>query len=303
MKDKIINSILIPQLTKSSTWFNTQSLTIASLKGKVVLIDFWTYSCVNCLRTLPYLKEWHRKYHAQGLVIIGVHAPEFEFEHNPENVARAIHDFGIEYPVVLDNDFAVWRAFDNHYWPAKYLIDREGKLRYHHFGEGDYAETEMVIQNLIGESASSAALVDIPEFRHETRSPETYLGYWRLSRVVSEPEVIPDTAVNYTSPSSFPTNGLAFVGTWTVRHQFAASTPGSRLRFRFDAKEVNLVMKPHETYQPQPVEVYLDGKNYSSLTIDSDKLYNLISLPQAGNHYLELVFPAGNVEVYAITFG
>lgn len=292
-----------PELVGGGNWINSQPLTLRELEGKVVLIDFWTYSCINCIRTLPYLKAWHAKYSDKGLVIIGVHSPEFEFEKSTDNVTRAVKDFGIQYPVVQDNDFKIWRAYENHYWPAKYMIDREGKIRYTHFGEGEYDETEMLIQELLGESVNKNSLVDVPGYRIETRSPETYVGYWRIANVVSYPDIKEDEKTTYTTPSTFPTNGIGFQGEWIVREKHSVPSPGSSLRFRFDAKEVNLVMRPAVAGKPQKVKILIDGKVTQEITIDGDRLYNLVKLDNPGNHYITIEYPEGKVEVYAFTFG
>lgn len=291
-----------PELLGGQSWLNSDPLTLAELRGKVVLVDFWTYSCINCIRTLPYLKAWHDKYRDDGLVVIGVHSPEFEFEKSLDNLSRAIQDFGITYPIVQDNDFAIWRAYRNRYWPAKYLIDREGKIRYTHFGEGKYDETEIVIQELLGETTASD-LVDMPAYQHESRSPETYLGYWRLANVVSSPNIVKDQLTSYSSPISFPTNSVGFEGEWLVTEKYAVASSGSSLLFRFDAKEVNLVMAPANEHRSPSTTIYLDGQKIKNLEIDKDQLYNLIQLDQSGNHLLEIKFPEGDIEVYAFTFG
>lgn len=302
MQSKLDNHGRAPELIGGQTWLNTTPLTLQELREKdqVVLIDFWTYSCINCIRTLPYLKAWDNKYRPQGLVIIGVHSPEFEFEKDLNNLKRAVEDFELMYPIVQDNDFNIWRAFNNHYWPAKYLIDKEGNIRYTHFGEGKYAETEQVIQELLGEEGE---LVNMPEYKHETRSPETYLGYWRLTNVVSSPRIVHDQQATYLTPDSFPTNSLGFDGPWTVYEKHATPEPGSSLYFRFDAKEVNLVMRPINSNKTPKVEVFLDGQSHLTLEIPADQLYNLVTLDQGENHTIQITFPEGNVEVYAFTFG
>jgi len=291
-----------PEITPGLNWLNSPPLTLQEQRGKVVLLDFWTYSCVNCIRTIPFLKAWDAKYKDQGLVIIGVHSPEFEFEKDPKNVSAAIRDFGVPYPVVQDNDFTVWRAYNNRYWPAKYLIDKEGIIRYTHFGEGDYQETELAIQSLLDSAEVEKNLVDLPEHTNSTRSPETYLGYWRLANFVSSPAPIKDKLVSYQTDSTFGTNGVGLRGNWLIAYQHAEAESGSSLVYRFDAKEVNLVMRPKPGITPKVI-IYLDEEKLSELTITTDKLYNLINLASPGNHYLEIKFPEGGVEVYAFTFG
>lgn len=309
MTDSLKNYGVAPELIGGGSWINlpgdagSSPLTLEGLRGKVVIIDFWTYSCINCIRTLPYLKAWHEKYSNKGLVIIGVHAPEFEFEKNLANVKRAVNDFGIEYPVVQDNDFKIWRAYENQYWPAKYIVDKEGNIRYTHFGEGEYDETEIVIRDLLGESVDRDALVDIPGYRIQTRSPETYVGYWRIANVVSGPDIREDEKTVYAAPEKFPTNGIGFRGAWTVREKHSVPEAGSSLVFRFDAKEVNLVMRPTDTDKPQKIRIRVDNGEVQEITIDKDQLYNLVKLEKPENRYIEIEYPQGRVEVYAFTFG
>ncbi|MBI5621008.1 cytochrome c biogenesis protein DipZ [Candidatus Gottesmanbacteria bacterium] len=286
-----------PELIPGGRWFNlpagNTSLSIKGLRGQVVLIDFWTYTCINCIRTLPYLKLWHEKYKDKGLTIIGVHTPEFEFEKNPENVLRAIRDFGLTYPVMQDNDYATWNAYANRYWPAKYLIDKNGVIRYTHFGEGDYDETETKIQELLKEagSLSQDLPMDNPTYRVQSRTPETYFGSLRgdYSRITT-------------------------TGTWTVGEEYAMPAAGAKLSFRFDAAEVFLVTRPKTKGITGSIRVLLDGKLVTEknagadvvsgvVKVDADRLYKLIKLPAAGEHLLELEFLDGNLELYAFTFG
>lgn len=289
-----------PELSGGQSWLNSDPLTLAGLEGKVVLIDFWTYSCINCIRTLPYLRAWHEKYAEKGLVIIGVHSPEFEFEKSLSNLTRAAADFELKYPIVQDNEFTIWRAYNNHYWPAKYLIDKDGAIRYTHFGEGSYAETEQTIQELLGESVD---LVNMPTYKHESRSPETYLGYWRLTNVISSPKIVKNKLETYQTPDKFTTNGIGLEGSWTVFEKHATPKPSSSLYFRFDAKEVNLVMSPVDENSSPTIKIYLDGEFQKDLKVEKDQLYNLIKLDQGENHTIQIEFPAGGVEVYAFTFG
>jgi cytochrome c biogenesis protein CcdA/thiol-disulfide isomerase/thioredoxin len=292
-----------PELTGYTQWVNSEPLLISELtsQGKVVLIDFWTYSCVNCIRTLPYLQAWHEKYADKGLVIIGVHAPEFEFEKKLSNVQKAINDFGLTYPVVQDNDFTIWRAYDNHYWPAKYVIDKSGKIRYTSFGEGKYDQTERMIQQLLGEEAKTD-LVTMPVHQNQTRSPETYLGYWRMERMVSPQKVIENTKVEYWKPRhGLKLNEWSFEGEWMVGYQHAQPAVGSKLAYVFDAKEVNLVMRTNEP--GSRVRILLDGEEVKVITIEADQLYPLVTLEQPGEHVLELQFLDPGIEVYAFTFG
>ncbi|MBI3559809.1 cytochrome c biogenesis protein DipZ, partial [Candidatus Gottesmanbacteria bacterium] len=235
-----------PEFISGGKWFNSQSLTVASLRGKVVLVDFWTYTCINCIRTLPYLKSWYAKYKDKGLVIIGVHTPEFEFEKNPDNVAKAIKDFGLEYPVMQDNDYATWNAYNNRYWPAKYLIDKDGRIRYTHFGEGNYDETEKKIQELLEEAGSTVQNVSIsnPTYQVQTRTPETYLGYRRMDGLASPERVRVSEVSLYTAPVNLDRNSFALSGQWMIGDEYASPGQGASLIYRFDAKAVFLVMRP-----------------------------------------------------------
>jgi cytochrome c biogenesis protein CcdA/thiol-disulfide isomerase/thioredoxin len=304
-----------PELDGGGNWFNSEPLILQKLRGKVVLIDFWTYSCINCIRTLPYLKAWYDKYHDDGLVIIGVHSPEFEFEKSPENVREAIADFELKYPVVQDNNFAIWRAYNNRYWPAKYLIDKEGNIRYTHFGEGAYSETETKIRELLGEMGAvpQDEMVDLPPFIPQAQTPETYLGAWRLERFASPERVVQDKLQTYSRPKTLGLNQFAYEGSWMVGYQYAAPQRQAKLRLRFSARDVHLVMRPIASDSTQ-VRVLLDGQPVSAaqagadvenglVTLDKDRLYNLIHLENPGDYELTLEFPENNVEVFAFTFG
>lgn len=271
---------LAPELKVGGEWLNTDPLAIAQLKGKVVLVDFWTYTCINCIRTIPYLKSWDEQYRDKGLVIIGVHAPEFEFEKKLTNVAKAVQDFGITYPVMQDNDFATWRAFRNNYWPAKYLIDAHGNIRYTHFGEGEYDQTEMAIQQLLKESGAQvkveSMVVAPPSYG---RTPETYLG----------------------SARGGGESYLSLTGTWKQSKEYNAPSAGAKLNLKFDAKSVYLVMR--STGADAVVKVYLDGVYTKDVLINSDTIYTLVDLDIPGRHKLELEFVGGNAELFAFTFG
>lgn len=310
-----------PEFIPGGEWLNlpagkagTEPLTMAGLRGKVVLVDFWTYTCINCIRTLPYLKDWHAKYKDKGLVIVGVHTPEFEFEKNVENVKKAIADFGLEYPVVQDNDYATWQAYANRYWPAKYLVDKNGKIRYTHFGEGEYNETERVIQTLLEETGTEITdEINNPTYRVTARTPELYLGYQRIAYLANGERLIPDQPIDFVPPSSLPLHYFAFEEKWIVGAERAMPATNATLRLRFDASEVFLVMRPKGT-SPGRVRVSLDSKIVTEetagedvsdgiVTIDSDRLYKLIKLPRPGEHTLLLEFLDGNTELYAFTFG
>ena len=266
---------LAPQLIPGGQWFNSEPLKLSDLKGQVVLIDFWTYTCINCIRTLPYLKAWDEKYRDKGLVIIGVHTPEFEFEKNPDNVKKAIADFGLKYAVIQDNDYATWNAYSNRYWPAKYLIDKDGHIRYTHFGEGEYDATEKAIQQLLAVDMP----VDNPTYQITARTPELYLGTVR--RV-----------------SGYFTT----TGTWDYSDEYAHPSSGAVLTLDFNAKDAFLVMAPADSL-PGRVKVFLDDELQTTITVDSDKLYDLVRLPAPGSHKLRLEFLDSNINLFAFTFG
>src|SRR3990167_2002034 len=249
-----------PELIPGGEWFNTTPFTLRSLRGKVVVIDFWTYSCINCQRTLPYLRSWWEKYKDKGLVIIGAHAPEFEFEKDRDNVAQAISDFKLKYPIMQDNDFATWRAYDNHYWPAKYFIDKDGFIRYSHFGEGAYDESEKVIQQLLAETgiSTSASKIANPFYQIYAKTPEIYVGYSRIDYIVSPEQIAEGVKATYTMPSTIPVHTFAYEGGWTIMSEYASPTQGARLYLNFEAKEVFLVARPKNG--SSKFSVYLDGK-------------------------------------------
>lgn len=292
-------------------WFNSEPLSLNSLKGKVVLVDFWTYSCINCQRTLPYLRDWWSKYQDKGLVIIGIHAPEFEFEKDPENVRKAISDFKLTYPIVQDNDFSTWRAYNNRYWPAKYFIDKEGYIRYTHFGEGEYDKSEQVIQELLNEAGAEgiSQKVDNPEYQVYGRTHETYLGYSRVEYLASPERIRYDGVSSYTRPLIVPNDRYSLDGEWKITKEYANPRKGASLEFNFDAKEVFLVMGPSKS--PAKVKVTVDdGEQFygedvvdGMVTIDADRLYKLVNLPTPGRHMLKLEFLDDNVQLFAFTFG
>lgn len=288
-----------PEIILGGEWFNSQPLKLFELKGKVVLIDFWTYTCINCQRTFPYLRSWHEKYKDQGLVIIGVHSPEFEFEKDADNLAQAISDFGLKYPIMQDNNFETWRAYNNRYWPAKYFIDKNGKIRSSHFGEGAYDESEKIIQELLTETGVEVSNeINNPSYSVATNTPETYLGYARAQRLVSPQNILKDKLLKYSKPAFLSTNFWALEGDWIVGEEYSKASSSSALYIRFDAKEVYLVARGSGN-----VNVYLDDEIYASFKVDQDKLYDVVKLPIQSEHTLKLEFLDGNVEVYAFTFG
>jgi cytochrome c biogenesis protein CcdA/thiol-disulfide isomerase/thioredoxin len=312
-----------PDFTDTQQWFNTpggQPLSIADLtqkQGRVVLIDFWTYTCINCIRTLPYVKSWDEKYRDHGLTVVGVHSPEFAFEKDAGNVENAIADEGIAYPVVQDNELGTWNAFANQYWPAKYLIDAAGEVRYVHFGEGGYDETEKAIRSLLAEAGDRGLGADAkPDGQIETadrdlRTPETYLGLARAQGWINGPQ---SGEKDYGSPdpASLDLNQFAYGGAWDIADESATAVRDASLALSFQARRVFLVLGSPGGV-PRDVQVLLDGKPIADAdagddvhgamaTITGQRLYRLVDLPEAGRHTLELRFADG-IEGYAFTFG
>ncbi len=302
-----------PEVAGGGNWLNSKPLKLADLRGHVVLVDFWTYTCINCIRTLPYVESWYEKYRDRGFVVIGVHTPEFEFEKKTENVAAALPRYKISYPVVQDNDYKIWDAFGNQYWPADYLIDANGNIRDVHFGEGNYDQTETAIADLIAEAGGKVDrnLVSIADQTPKgSLTPETYLGKTRMDRFSSN-EKVNGGSENFTLPDRLNEDNFAYQGTWDVEGEFAKAQAGSDLFFNFNASKVYLVMHPSSA--GEKVKVYLDGKPIDAqaggsdvlggeVNIDSDRLYSLINLKNKGRHLLRLEF-GGGTSVYAFTFG
>ena len=284
-----------PDIQRITAWINSAPLTMQELRGKVVLVDFWTYSCINCLRTLPYLESWDAHYRSKGLVILGVHSPEFAFEHSLGNVRAAVKRLGVRYPVALDNDFATWNAYQNQYWPADYLIDRRGHVRDAHFGEGAYAETEHKIRQLLATPLPPA--LDQPDHTPtELRTPESYLGYTRIGNYAGSP-LRTDTPAKYQFPPSLAGDSFAYAGTWTVESERILAGNGARLRLHFLAKSVHLVLGGHGV-----AGVTLNGKKLGDVEITGDRLYTLVTQKSARDGMLELSFTPG-LSAYAFTFG
>jgi len=284
-----------PSLSGGGNWINSTPLTMEKLRGKVVLIDFWTYSCINCLRTLPQLEAWDKQYRKDGLVIVGVHTPEFAFEHVTSNVEGAVKRLGVRYPVVQDNDYGIWNAYSNQYWPAEYLIDRKGHVRHAHFGEGEYDQTEKLIRNLLGVDRGSLTRVrDVTP--DGILTPESYIGTERAQRFVGE-SVHQGVPWTYRFPESLPTDDLAFGGPWTVLDERAVSGPNAGLRVHFHASKVYLVLGGHGR-----VQVLVDGKKQRTVRVDGDRLYTLVDSERELDALLELRFTQG-ISAYAFTFG
>ena len=293
---------IAPEFRAIEEWINSEPLTMAALRGKVVVLDFWTYSCINCLRTLPHLTAWDDAYRDDGLVIVGVHTPEFAFEREPDNVRRAVRDHGIDYPVALDPDFGTWEAWQNRYWPAKYFVDRRGHIRYAHFGEGDYEESERVIRQLLAEGKDgplvSGAIEDATPTGPQT--PESYLGYGRIDRFVGS-SIQPDREAAYTIPQFVPLHGLAYGGRWRVEEERIVAGEDARLRLHFKGGDVFLVLGT--AGEQETAEVTLDGERVGTVAVTQDDLYTLARIPgENDEHVLNLRLSPGT-EAYAFTFG
>ena len=317
----------LPALDGATSWLNSPPLTPAGLRGQVVLVGFWTYTCINWLRQLPYVRAWAGKYSGHGLVVIGVHTPEFPFEHDADNVRRAIREMRIEYPVATDNNYAVWRAFDNHYWPALYFADAQGRIRHHHFGEGEYGQSEMVIQQLLAEAGSAGAggdgLVSVeargledPADWDDLRTPENYTGYERTENLASPGGAAPGRPHVYTAPAELRLNQWALSGDWTMEEQATTlNTADGRISCRFHARDLHLVMGQAAPGTSQPFRVLLDGQppgashgadvdSQGSGMVTRPRLYQLIR--QAGpisDHTFEIIFLEPGAQAYAFTFG
>ena len=277
-----------PDFAGISSWFNSRPLTIADLRGKVVLIDFWTYSCINCLRTLPHLEAWYRTYRRDGLVIVGVHTPEFAFESEPSNVRAATTRLGVKYPVALDPKYGTWNAYGNQYWPAEYLIDRSGQVRAAHFGEGKYDETEENIRVLLGMKQAAPVSDHLRDLTPSgLLTPESYLGYDRLDRYAGSP-LHPDKVADYTFPAHLDLDGLAYAGRLRLEHQRIAAVSDARLRLRFHASKVFLVLGGTGT-----VQVLVDGKPERTVRVNADRLYTLVDRTDPETALLELRFSPG----------
>jgi cytochrome c biogenesis protein CcdA/thiol-disulfide isomerase/thioredoxin len=319
----------LPSLGGAVQWLNSAPLTAEQLKGKVVLVDFWTYSCINCLRSLPYTKAWAEKYRDQGLVVIGVHAPEFAFERDLNNVRKAVKDQGITFPVAVDNNYAIWRAFNNQYWPAHYFIDAKGQIRHHHFGEGDYAQSEQVIQQLLEEagrknvtntvvSAEDAQGIQQQSDMGQVGSPETYLGYERTENFASPESQAANAARQYTAPAKPALNHWGLAGNWLSQaDQITLNQGTGSIVYRFHARDLHLVLGPGKDGKPVRFRVTIDGaapgQNHGSDVatdgagkIDSQRLYQLVRQSGSGavgDHTFSIEFLDSGVQAYAFTFG
>jgi thiol-disulfide isomerase/thioredoxin len=316
----------LASLERANEWLNSPPLTAAALRGKVVLVDFWTYTCINWLRTLPYVRAWDQKYRDQGLVVIGVHAPEFAFERNIDNVRGSVKNMRIDYPVGVDNEHVIWQAFKNQYWPALYFIDSQGRVRHHHFGEGAYEQSEMIIQRLLSEAGvggigDELVSVDAPGIEAAAdwgslKSPENYLGYDRTNNFVSPGGMMPDKPHIYALPWRLRLNDWALSGDWTVTNQAAMlNDRNGAITYRFHARDLHLVMGPAAPGTSVRFRVLIDGQppgaahgidvdEQGAGTVSGQRLYQLIRQPKPiADRQFEIEFLGSGVEVFAFTFG
>ena len=315
----------LPSFGGAVEWLNSPPLTAGGLRGNVVLVNFCTYTCINWLRQLPYVRAWAQEY-APGLVVVGVHTPEFAFEHDVANVRRAIRDMRVGYPVAIDNDYAVWRAFDNYYWPALYFADARGQIRHHHFGEGEYQQSEMIIHHLLAEAGSGATRHDLvpvdargveaPADWPNLRSPENYTGYERTENFASPGGVVAGKPHAYSAPTTLKLNHWALSGDWTMGEQATtANTANGQIACRFHARDLHLVMGPAGAASPVRFQALLDGQppgaahgadmdGQGSGTVTEQRLYQLIRQPESvAERTFEIAFLDPGAAVYAFTFG
>jgi thiol-disulfide isomerase/thioredoxin len=316
----------LPSLASASEWLNSQPLSAAGLRGNVVLISFWTYTCINWLRSLPYVRAWAEKYKHHGLVVIGVHTPEFEFEQNIDNVRRAAKDMRVDYPIAIDNDYALWRAFDNHYWPALYFVDAQGHIRHHQFGEGDYEQSEMILHQLLTEAgigdigqelvSVDAGGVEAAADWDSLRSPENYLGYERTENFASPGGAVLGARRVYAAPARLRLNQWALSGDWTVERQATVlNEANGRIAYRFHARDLHLVMGPAARGTSVRFRVLIDGQppgaahgldvdDQGNGTLSEQRLYQLIRQAQPiADRLFEIEFLDAGVETFAFTFG
>jgi thiol-disulfide isomerase/thioredoxin len=316
----------LPELGGATAWLNSEPLTPAGLRGKVVVVQFCTFSCINWLRTLPYVSAWAEKYRDNGLVVIGAHSPEFPFEHDLEKIRSALEAMGVDYPIAVDNDFAIWRAFDNAFWPALYFVDAEGRIRHHHFGEEEYERSERVIQQLLAEAGSDEVDEDLVPVEpsgvylaadwNTLRSPETYLGYARATGFASPGGLEPDRNQVYDQPSRLGLNQWALSGEWTVGTQITTlNEPGGRIVHRFHGRDLNLVLGTQADGGPTRFQVLIDGEvpngargldvdERGNGTVSEERLYQLIRQDgRITDRTFEITFIDGGAQAYVFTFG
>jgi thiol-disulfide isomerase/thioredoxin len=316
----------LPSLGSATEWLNSQPLTAAGLRGKVVLISFWTYTCINWLRQLPYVRAWAEKYKDQGLVVIGVHTPEFAFERDVENVRWAAKDMRVDYPIAIDNDYSIWRAFNNSYWPALYFVDAQGNIRHHQFGEGEYEQSEMILQQLLEEAGNGGIgheLVSVDARGAEAaadwgslKTPENYLGYERTENFASPGGAVLDTRRVYATPERLRLNHWALSGDWTVEKQATVlNKANGRIAYRFHARDLHLVMGPAARGTSVRFRVLIDGQvpgaahgidvdDQGNGTVAEQRMYQLIRQPEPiADRQFEIEFIDSGVEAFAFTFG
>jgi thiol-disulfide isomerase/thioredoxin len=315
----------LPSFAGATGWLNSAPRDAADLAGKVVLVNFWTYTCINWLRQLPYVRAWAEKYAAEGLAVVGVHTPEFPFEHNPENVRRVVQDLRVSYPVAIDSDYSVWRAFDNHYWPALYFADAQGRIRHHHFGEGEYPQSEMVIQQLLAEAGSGtsddlvsvdAGGVEAPADWATLRSPENYTGYERTENFASTGGAVPGKPHPYAAPAELSLNQWALSGDWTMEEDAATlNEADGTIACRFHGRDLHLVMGPAVRGTSVRFRLLIDGQppgaahgldvdDHGNGTVVEQRLHQLIRQPgPIIDRTCEIAFLDPEVQVYAFTFG
>jgi thiol-disulfide isomerase/thioredoxin len=316
----------LPELRGVTAWLNSAPLTPGGLRGKVVVVQFCTFSCINWLRTVPYIRAWNEKYRDDGLVVIGAHSPEFPFEHDLEKIRTALDGMGVDYPIAVDNDFAVWRAFDNAYWPALYFVDAEGRIRHHHFGEEDYERSERVIQRLLAEAGNDDVDDDLVSVEptgvylaadwDTLGSPETYVGFARATGFASPGGLAPDRGQVYVEPSRLGLNQWALSGGWTVGDQIATlNEPGGRIVHRFRGRDLNLVLGSRPDRGPTRFAVRIDGNPPNGAhgldvdergngTISEERLYQLIRHDgPITDRTFEITFADAGAQAYVFTFG
>jgi cytochrome c biogenesis protein CcdA/thiol-disulfide isomerase/thioredoxin len=323
---KLDNEGTFPGADGAAGWLNSPALSRKSLKGKVVMVDFWTYSCINCLRAIPYVEAWYEKYKNDGFVVIGVHTPEFAFEKDENNIKKAVKDLGITYPVAIDSNYAIWNAFHNQYWPAHYFIDANGAIRHHHFGEGDYEESEQVIQQLLKERSADLKVsgfvqvqgtgVEAAPDSRDVRSPETYIGYERQQNFLSPEKLKRDGAAVYSAPGRLDVNNWGLAGKWNVENEHATllSAPG-KIVFRFHARDLHLVLGPTASGKPVRFHVLIDGSEpgddhgvdvnaKGEGTVREQRLYQLVRQKgKVEDRTFQIEFLDPGVQAFAFTFG
>jgi thiol-disulfide isomerase/thioredoxin len=316
----------LPSLGGATAWLNSEPLTPAGLRGKVVLVQFWTYTCINWRRTLSYVRAWAQKYKDKGLVVIGVHTPEFPFEKNIDNIRWAAKDMMVNYPIAVDSDYAIWGAFNNEYWPALYLVDAQGRIRYHHFGEGEYEQSERMIQKLLSDAGAGgvaqtlvsgdASGAEVAADWNDLRSPESYVGYARTENFASPGGVAPDKERVYAVPGKLDLNQWALSGDWRIdRGAAALKQANGRITYRFHARDLNLVMGPAAGRRSVRFRVLIDGRAPGAAhgtdvdgqgygTVSEQRLYQLIRQSQPiVDRQFEIEFLDPGVEAFDFTFG